>query len=80
MNTEYEFDLDNIFTYHAATPEQVSQYQFIRDAAKHFASVVIENSPKCADQTVAIRHIREAAMIANAAIALDGKLYKANDE
>lgn len=80
MTSEYEFDLDNIFQYHAATPEQVNQYQLIRDAAKYFASVVIENSPKCVDQTVAIRHIREAVMITNAAIALDGNLYKANDK
>lgn len=71
-----EFDLDNIFTYHAPTSEQIEQYQAIRDAAKSFAQVVVYNSPKSADQSVAIRKIREAVMIANAAIALEGNLYK----
>lgn len=70
-----QFDLDNIFTYHAPTPEEVEQYQKIRDAAKEFAQVVVDNSPASADQSVAIRKIRESVMIANAAIALGGKLY-----
>lgn len=71
-----EFDLDNIFSYHAPTPEQIQQYQAIREAAKVFAQVVVDNSPRSADRSVAIRKIREAVMIANAAIALDGNLYK----
>lgn len=71
-----ELDLDNIFSYHAPTSEQVEQYQNIRDAAKEFAKVVIANSPICADQMVAIRKIREAVMTTNAAIALNGELYK----
>lgn len=75
METMQKFDLHNIFTYHEPTPKQLKQYQRVREAAKQFAKVVIENSPPSADQTVAIRKIREAAMIANAAITLDGKTY-----
>lgn len=69
------FDLDNIFIYHAPTPEQVDQYQRVRDAAKEFCRVMLDNTPEGADQSAAVRLIREAVMTANAAIALDGQLY-----
>jgi len=39
---------------------------------KYFAHVIMEHTPVCADQTAAIRKIREAVMTANAAIALHG--------
>lgn len=71
----YEFDLDHIFRYHEATPEKVDQYQRIRGAAKEFCRVILENSPTCPDQSVAVRLVRDAVMSANAAIALDGRLY-----
>ena len=75
MQFDLQFDLDNIFTYHSPTSDQVEQYSKIRNAAKEFARVVIENSPASSDQSTAIRKIREAVMTANAAIALSGKLY-----
>lgn len=62
-------NLDNWFSYHAPNPDQVVRYALIRDAAKNFASVVMENTPKCADQTAALRAIREAVMKANLTIA-----------
>lgn len=69
------FDLDNIFNYHSPTTIQVVHYQKIREAAKAFAKVIIDNTPPSADQSDAIRKVREAAMTANAAIALEGKLF-----
>lgn len=74
MNSE--FDLEHIFQYHTPTDEQITQYQTIREAAKTFAQVILDNSPACPDQSVAIRNIREAVMVANAAIALSGRIYK----
>lgn len=68
------FNIDNIFTYHPPTPEDQKRYVAIRDAAKVFANAIVENTPECADQTAAIRKLREAVMTANAAIALQGKL------
>lgn len=68
------FDLEHLFTYHAPTPEQLTQYQAIRDAAKVFAQVLIDHTPKGADQSAAMRHLREAVMTANAAVALGGRL------
>jgi hypothetical protein len=76
MQQQLEFDLDHLFIYHAPTPEQVEQYQRIRDAAKEFARVVIENTPPSADQSTAIRKLRECVHVANAAIALDGRIYR----
>jgi hypothetical protein len=64
--------IENIFTYHKPTAEQLPKYEAIRDAAKVFAMVVAANTPKCADQSTAMRHIREAVMTANASIALEG--------
>lgn len=71
-----EFDLDNIFREHELTPEQSAQCGAVREAAKEFAKVVLANTPPSADQSTAVRRIREAVMTANAAIALDGLLYK----
>ena len=65
--------LDNWFTYHPPEPEQVEKYQNLREAAKDFAEVVVENTPRSADQSAALRKIREAVMTANASIACGGK-------
>lgn len=67
-------DIDNIFTYHKPTPRQQEQYELIRVSAKVLANVIIACTPECADQTAAIRKLREAVMTANASIALEGKL------
>jgi hypothetical protein len=66
-------DLDNWFTYHAPTPDLLPKYQAIRDAARAFAAIVVANTPSSPDQTVAVRKIREAVMVANASIACGGK-------
>ena len=71
-----EIDLGHIFKYHAPEKEDIEKYTMLRDAAKEFAKVIIENTPVCADQTAAIRKIREAVMTANASIALKGRLNK----
>ena len=65
--------LTNWFTYHAPVNGQVEQYERIRSAAHIFAQVILMNTPLCADQTAAIRKVREAVMTANAAIACKGE-------
>lgn len=65
--------IDNWFSYHKPTDTQQAAYIAIRDAAKVFAAVLVDNSPACADQTVAIHKLREVVMTANASIACDGK-------
>lgn len=61
--------LEDLFTYHPATPEQSARYERINAAAKAFAQVVIEECAGCPDASDAIRKIREARMAANSAIA-----------
>lgn len=65
--------LDNWFTYHSPNPEQLPKYLAIRDQGRKLAETIVLNTPASADQTAAIRLIREAVMTANAAIACDGK-------
>lgn len=67
-------DLDDVFSYHPPTGNQISQYEAIRATGKVLANVILENTPKCADQSAALRKVREAVMTANAAIALNGKV------
>ena len=64
--------LDEIFSYHAPTPEQIEHYSKIRAKAKELALVIVECTPRCADQSAALRALRETVMTANAAVALGG--------
>ncbi len=68
-----QFDLDHLFKYHSPTPEQLPKYEAIRAAAKVFAKVILDSTPGSADQTAAIRLLRECVMTANASIALGGR-------
>ena len=66
-------DLKNWFSYHSPSLDQLPKYQAIRSAGLHLAEIIVLNTPPSADQTAAIRKIREACMTANAAIACEGK-------
>jgi len=66
-------DVDDLFTYHPPTGDQPARYEAIREAAKTFARVLLDNTPPSADQTAAIRKLRESVMTANASIALGGR-------
>jgi hypothetical protein len=65
--------LDNWFTYHAPQPGQPEVYEKIRNAGKAFAEQIVALTPPSADQTAAVRHVRDAVFTANAAIACGGK-------
>lgn len=65
-------DLDNWFKYHAPRPEQQKKYEVIREAGKELAATILENTPPGADQSAAIRQVREACMTANQSIACEG--------
>lgn len=64
-------DLDNWFVYHAPQPGQQERYIRIRDAGKAFAEVILACTAPSADQTCAVRKIREVVMTANQAIACE---------
>lgn len=63
--------LTKIFSYHD-DPRKIPNYIAIRTAAKHFAEVILQNAPGCADRTRALNMVRDSVMLANAAVALDG--------
>ena len=69
-----DFDPEYVFSHHHATPEKLKQYDAIHTAAKRFAEVLLENTPACSDRNAALRLLREATMMACAAISLDGRL------
>jgi hypothetical protein len=62
-------DIDNWFTHHPPTEEQVKAYHDIRTAAKILAETINKHCPESADKSAAMRQLREATMTANASIA-----------
>lgn len=64
-------DLDEIFTHHTPFGDQAERYTKLREAAKAYAQLVMELTPPSAEQTLAIRDIQRASMMANAAIAIN---------
>ena len=65
--------VENWFTYHPPTPEQQRAYEILREKGKEMAQVINTFVPESADQSAAIRKLRECIMTANAAIACGGK-------
>jgi hypothetical protein len=65
--------IDNWFSYHAPTPEQLISYKAIRDTGRVMAMMINGHVPDSADKSAAIRLLRECVMTANAAIACGGK-------
>jgi hypothetical protein len=66
-------EIENWFTYHSPTEVDQVGYVAIRNAAKELAKVIVNHTPPSADQTAAIRKVREAVHAANSAIACGGK-------
>ena len=64
-------DLDNWFTYHAPDDFQKERYERIREKAREFAQVLVDNTPEGPCQTDSIMRLREVVMMANSGIACD---------
>ena len=69
-----DFDPEYVFSHHHATPEKLAHYEAIHHGAKAFAQLILEHVPAGADRMSALRLLREASMMACAAISLDGRL------
>ncbi len=67
-------DINNVFTYHSPSPDQLPKYEAIREAGKVLAEAIVANTMPCADQSAALRKVRESVMTANAAVALHGSV------
>jgi hypothetical protein len=70
------FDPEYVFTHHHASPKQLADYAAIHASAKQFAQVLLAHTPQCEDQTAALQLLRESAMMACAAVSLEGRLTK----
>lgn len=57
------------FMYHAPKDDQPNRYEAIRAAARNFAEVIATYCPPSPEQTLAIRDVQRACMMANACIA-----------
>jgi len=65
-----EAELEKFFTYHSPKGDQPERYVAIRNAGYNLALTILRSTSPSADQTAAIRKVREAVMTANAAIAI----------
>lgn len=63
-----EADVERWFTYKAPSVDQVGAMRRIRDKAKGLALEILVSTPASADQSAALRLVRESVMTANAAI------------
>lgn len=73
LTKEEEERIIYLFTYHAPTEDQKYRYVRIRAAAQVMAHTLLTEVPVGADQSAAIRLLRECVMTANAGVALNGK-------
>lgn len=66
MNTE---DIENRFTYHSPKADQPKRYELIRNKAKELAFLINESVPESREKSLALTHLQETTMWANAGIA-----------
>lgn len=62
-------DIDHRFTYHPPTGDQPALYTELRDRFRSLAQLVREVTPGGREQSLAITHLEQAVMWANAGIA-----------
>lgn len=61
--------IENNFKYHTPTKEQQRTYGYIRNEAKAFAYSIEEHCPNSREKSLAMTHLEQAIMWANASIA-----------
>lgn len=66
MTTE---QIENIYTYHAPDEGQIIRYKNIREKAKELAILLDVNCPESREKSLAMTHLENAVMWANASIA-----------
>lgn len=64
-----ERDLDNRFIYHPPKNDQAIRYEMLRDSARNFAEQINDKCPDSREKSLAITHLEDCVMWANASIA-----------
>jgi hypothetical protein len=73
IRIDVDEDIDKIMTFNGnPTYAEKQAFKTIANVAKVFAQIIRDNSPTCARQTIALQHVVDARMSANAAIATRG--------
>jgi hypothetical protein len=62
-------EIETRFTYHSPKDNQPIRYEAIRAAAKELSYQIIQLTPKCREQALALTKLEEMVFWANAAIA-----------
>ncbi len=62
-------DLEKRFTYHAPKANQLPRYERIRALAKEFAYALDQMCPNSREKSLALTHLEDSVMWANASIA-----------
>ena len=60
------------FRYHSPKKDQPQRYEALRFTMLEAARLILESTVECREQSLAITHLEQAAMWANAAIARRG--------
>jgi hypothetical protein len=69
------------FTYHKPRNDvEVMFYETYREKVKQNALVLMDFVPECAERTLALRHLEQAVMYANAAVARNGMMVSIEKE
>lgn len=71
-------DLEHLFGYHAhpaAIPKVKETHWLINKQMQGAAEMVLDNTPECREQTIAINKLQEAMFWANAAVARNHEHY-----
>jgi len=63
--------IDNLFTYHAPFGDQAKRYEMIRENAREIAMIINDCCPESREKALAITHLQNAIMWANASIAIN---------
>lgn len=61
--------IENAFTYHTPKEDQPYRYNLIRNNARYLAEEIARSTPPSREQALALTHLEDAVMWANAAIA-----------
>jgi hypothetical protein len=68
ITDEEKARLKKDFTYHPPVPNQLPRYEEIRDYARTFAATILKDCPPSRERSLALTHLEEAVMWANASI------------
>lgn len=69
LTDEQRKRLENDFTYHPPVASQIDRYRDIREGARRYAEYLMESCPPSRELSLALTHLEECVMYANASIA-----------